>query len=32
MDLGTRIAALVTIAAGAGLAIVAVRWFRAQKR
>lgn len=32
MDAGTKIAVLVTIAAVVGLAVVAVRWFGAQRR
>lgn len=32
MDLGTRIAVFVTIAAVVGLAVVAVRWIGAQRR
>ncbi|GHB37341.1 hypothetical protein GCM10010377_30420 [Streptomyces viridiviolaceus] len=32
MDLGTRIAVFVTIAAVVGSAVVALRWFGAQRR
>jgi hypothetical protein len=32
MDLGTKVTAVVTIIAIIGLAIAAVRWFRAQNR
>jgi hypothetical protein len=31
MDLGTKIAMIVTITAGLGLAIAAVRWLRANR-
>jgi hypothetical protein len=32
MDLGAKIAAVVTIIAVVGLAITAIRWFKAQNR